>query len=307
MSEIEVVSVPAPGEAPQSKTEDTSTTNAEAKKDTVLEETEQKAASEKIDSDEIDTQDSDTEENESGDDEVSGAKPKKKSGFQRRIDKLNKKISAMAQELELQRMEALKQRAGGEKPVEAKPEKQSEGKPDKNDFESHDDYLEALADWKFEQRQERQRQESRESQVKSEFENKVSDLRKHSAEFSKTREDFNEVISDVDDVPMSLTVQNIILDAGAEGPALMYEIAKNRKEYERINALSPLAAAKEIGKIEARLQEAIKKPIEKKTTNTPTPITPIKAKGSAIEKPLGELDYEEYRKVRLEQMQKNRR
>ena len=59
------------------------------------------------------------------------------------------------------------------------------------------------------------------------------------------------------------------------GDDIAYYLGTNPKEAERISKLSPMLQVKEIGKLEATLQS---KPIEKRTTSAPPPITPMRTK-----------------------------
>jgi hypothetical protein len=61
------------------------------------------------------------------------------------------------------------------------------------------------------------------------------------------------------------------------GPDLAYWLGSNPKEADRISRLSPLAQAKEIGKIEAKLSND---PPVKRTTSAPAPISPVTARSS---------------------------
>ena len=45
----------------------------------------------------------------------------------------------------------------------------------------------------------------------------------------------------------SIAIQDIILNS-ENGPALMYELAKNKSDYERINRLNPILQLKRIRK-----------------------------------------------------------
>ena len=56
-----------------------------------------------------------------------------------------------------------------------------------------------------------------------------------------------------------------------------YYLGSNPKDAERISRMSPLAQAKEIGKIEAKLSS---NPPVKKTTSAPAPISPVTARSS---------------------------
>jgi hypothetical protein len=59
------------------------------------------------------------------------------------------------------------------------------------------------------------------------------------------------------------------------GPELAYYLGSNPKDAERISRMAPLAQAKEIGKIEAKL--AAEPPV-KRSTSAPTPISPVTAR-----------------------------
>ena len=61
------------------------------------------------------------------------------------------------------------------------------------------------------------------------------------------------------------------------GPELAYHLGANPKEAERISKLQPILQAKEIGKLEAKL--AADPPV-KKTSNAPSPISPVTARST---------------------------
>jgi hypothetical protein len=65
------------------------------------------------------------------------------------------------------------------------------------------------------------------------------------------------------------------IQASDNGPEVAYHLGANPREAERISRLSPIMQAKEIGKIEAQL--AANPPI-KKTSNAPSPISPVTAR-----------------------------
>lgn len=76
--------------------------------------------------------------------------------------------------------------------------------------------------------------------------------RERAVAFAKTVPDFRSVVTSADDVMIPPHVEECIV--GSEvGPALAYHLAKNPRTAERIAGLSPLAAAREIGKLEERL------------------------------------------------------
>jgi hypothetical protein len=103
---------------------------------------------------------------------------------------------------------------------------------------------------------------------------------------------------------MSVAVQELLVQS-ENGPELMYELAKNREAFERINKLTPLAAARELGKFEAQFKKANsnEKP-EKKITKAPPPIAPVGKRATAVKKDIydKDLSFADYERIREEQL-----
>ncbi len=229
---------------------------------------ETKSASEALEaSDEI-TDESDTSENdaesadaESDDDQDESLEAKedlkpKKNGAEKRIKKLVTERNTVREERDYWRQEALKRSGDTEKEPAAKtPPKQAasiEGKPTPDDFETHADYVDALADWKVEQKLKERDQREQETRVKTEYQKRTDSFRTQVKTFQETHDDFADVIEAVDDIPMSPIVQDIFLEA-ENGPELMYELAKDRKNYERICRMNSKDAAFAMGQFTARI------------------------------------------------------
>ncbi len=254
-------------------------------------------------------QDSDPEEKseevsgEESDDEESSIeeKPKKKSGFKRRIEKLSSRLAQREQELELLKQRYLDQ--SQPKPQEEVAKKVSEGKPNQNDFESYEDYVDALTEWKVEKKLSEEKAKAKEIEAKTLQEKKFQAHAERVKEFAKTRDDFDEVMEDLGDTRVSLAVEEIILESSV-GPAIIYELAKNKEELERINSLSPLSAARELGKLEAKLQsidasdDEPKKPLIK-TTKAPAPLKTLGKSSKSVVKDPDEMNFQEFKKWRL--------
>lgn len=240
------------------------------------------------------------DEEKDSDDEKSEDKPqKKKGGYKRRIDKLITRLSAADQEAQFWRQEALKKQGvqeKAEKPVEPL---RAEGKPKSDDFESHEAYVEALADWKVDQKLSAREQKAKESDLKTEQQKQVSAHVDRVQVFAKEHEDFNDLMESVNDIPMSITVQEVIL--GSEiGPELMYALAKEPEEYKKICKMPALQAARELGKIEARLSKnSSTETPELKTTKAPKPINPVGSKPSAAStKSPDQMSFQEFKRWR---------
>jgi hypothetical protein len=281
----------------------------------------QKKESPESDTEELEAKESDSEDESATDQDESKddgkEKPKKKGGFQRRIDKLNAARSAAQQEAEYWKRRALE---GSEAPkTEKKSDTQGsktasqEGKPNPDQFETHSEYVEALTDWKTEQKLQEREQRAEKSKLEQDQKQKLEGHSKRVQSFAEKTEDFFDVIEAVDDVPVSPTLSEVILSS-ENGPELMYELAKNRKEYERINSLGPIAAAREIGKLEhqiaARASSATeeKKTETKKITQAPKPIEPVGRSPGKVSRSLDDpdLSFTEYEKLRRDQMRRKR-
>jgi hypothetical protein len=130
---------------------------------------EQKVAanSESAESEEDEIDESDESDKDADDSDKS--KPKKKSGYQRRIDKLNARHKAAQDELEYWKSQALKT-GQAEPKQEQKVDRKADGKPNPESFETHSEYVEALTDWKLDQKEASRRAEEEKSKVLSEQE-----------------------------------------------------------------------------------------------------------------------------------------
>ena len=114
-------------------------------------------------------------------------------------------------------------------------------------------------------------------------------------------EDYSTVVFDKDLVLTQGMVETALLTDIAED--ILYYLGKNPDISAAIGEMSALRAAKEIGKIEARLVAEKKKPDEKKAdppapakklTQTPEPIDPVRSTG-AIDKDPSQMSAKEYR------------
>lgn len=96
------------------------------------------------------------------------------------------------------------------------------------------------------------------------------------------------------DFPMAAHVVHALTDAEDPG-ALLAHLAKNRADVERISKLSPMAAARELGKIEARLSAAPPAPVP---SNAPPPPRTLRGGGAVPRDPAQATSMEEYARLR---------
>lgn len=306
--DVEVVSQSSPEQAVTANSGLAESAKAEEQKSAPAE----KSASESLEASEAqeDATDAQAEAGEEDDDADSDesqskdGKPKKKNGFKKRIAKLNSKITESQRELEYWKAQAMK---GQGEPKAEKPQEQqaakkpgAEGKPDPDNFASYDEYLDAVVDWKSEQREKQKEVDRKADEAKAQEQAKVRAHVDRLEAFKKSHEDFQDLMEEIDDIPMSQYVQEAILDSD-NGPELMYELAKHREEYARICKLGPVAAARELGRFEARIAKSSDIKTEIKKTKAPPPIAPVGSKASASVKSLEDMDYDEFKRVRNEQ------
>ncbi len=224
---------------------------------------------------------------ETGDEESDGEHAKKKGGFQRRIDKL----SAEKRELEA-KLAALSAGKPAEKPAETAKADAGDGKPQLEKFDSYEDYVEALTEWKLERRDAAKAEQAKESASKAE----QAELAKSwNARQDATRakySDYDEVVGQ--EIPITGVMQQALLESD-HGAELAYWLGSNPKEAERIAQLGPVAAIKALAKIEDSLsaeQPAKPKP---RASSAPEPISPVGARGSVATKDPDKMSFQEYK------------
>jgi hypothetical protein len=231
-------------------------------------------------------------------------KPKKKGGFQKRIDKLNTKISATEQEKEYWRNEALRAQQNATKPEPTLDKPDTSSRPKADTFTTHDEYVEALTDWKLDQKLLAIENKQKENAVKSEVQTKVTKYQERVTEFQKSHDDWQDAIDSVSDIPLSITVREAIFSS-ENGPDIAYALSKDPTELKRVCALSPVKAAMELGKLEARFSKTTSKPSDKKTTKAPAPVNPVRTRGAVSNKSLYDADkmsQSEWNRLRDEQV-----
>jgi hypothetical protein len=264
---------------------------------------------------ETDTDDAEGDESEESgeaadaDEEAKEGKPKRKSGWQRRIDKLNARERAAQKEAEYWKRRALEGAGETQKdaPKDEKPKQDAQGKPKPDQYETHEEYVEALTDWKLEQRDKAREAKARETELQTAQQKLAQAHIERVQAFAKKVDDFEEVVEAASDIVVSPALREAVLqsDNSAE---LIYELAKNRAEFERINALSPLAAARALGAFESRIAASKakeeQKPEPKKQTLTPKPIAPVGGGKGAVAKSIDDpsLTQAEYEALRRKQM-----
>ena len=135
-------------------------------------------------------------------------------------------------------------------------------------FETTEAYTDALALQKAEELIAKREHAKRQSQVLESYHDLEEEAR-------SKYDDFEQVAYNP-----KLPITNVMAEAIQSsdiGPELAYHLGTNPKEADRISRLPPLAQAKEIGRIEAKLASD---PPVKRTSSAPAPISPVSARST---------------------------
>lgn len=230
---------------------------------------------------------------------------------QPRIDELTRKAREQERETAYWRGRAEAREA---KEAEAREAKAAE-KPTPEKFGTYDEYVEALTDWKADEKikanNETQKQESAKERTARERTERWTE-RSNAARATHT--DFDEVLNAASDVKLADFVCDA-LDESDKSAELLYRIAQDPSIADRLNAMTPRQAALELGRMEAKLLAPVSAenpdpdevpvdpkpaPPARKTTSAPPPVRPI-AKGNSTAVDLSKLRGDDYVKARVAQ------
>lgn len=201
-----------------------------------------------------------TEEAETEEEEA----PKKKTGSQRARERALK-AEARAEMLE----EQLRQAQAKTLPAVISPDG-----PKQEEFETHAEWVKASVRFEAARmiEEEKQKEQSKKWQEAD-------------AKFGQTKPDWDDAIEDLRDTVKTFTPKthpgfhalDMALSSSEMSSALKYHLGKNTSELDRLAAMDPIQAVKELGKLEARLSEPPKP--TKKPTQAPPPISPVVSSG----------------------------
>jgi len=203
------------------------------------------------------------DEHDSGD----TGKKQRRGGFQKKISRLQEENARLQAQLAQLATEPVK-------PAE---------KPKLDDFSTHEDFVEALSEFKAREVLKKDAQE-RESQSKQKLvENeRQAKVAKYEAGKEAAREkfaDYDEVVNSFDE-PTCPDLNYALLDSEI-GAELAYHLAQNPDLVDKFNKMHPATLYREFGKLEASY--ITKEPTvaaAKKVTNAPQPIKPLNSKTS---------------------------
>jgi hypothetical protein len=175
-------------------------------------------------------------------------------------------------------------------------------RPDPDSFSDYNDFVRADNDWAANRAVETKKaQWDREDVEKSNntaHQEKMVKLQGKIDEGFAKYDDFEEVAL-AETVPITPMIQEVL--AETENPAdVAYYLGKNRTECVGIGKMTPIAAARAIARIEAKLESENPAPNTNKTTSAPPPIKPV-GSSNTVKKDLEKMNQEEFEAERLAQ------
>lgn len=234
-----------------------------------------------------------------------GAEPEADDG-QPRDEKGKFKSPTQARMDELTRARREAEREAAYWRARANPEKapEPEVKPAVKDFESYEEYVEALTDWKAKAAA-AEILKSRDAETAQSAQQRAEQTKAET--FAARQEQAKASIADYDavvgaaDVPVAQHVAEAILES-EKGPELLYHLAKHPDLAERLSGMSVREADREIGRIEASLGSSKPAPLTKPASNAPAPMRPTgRNAATSVTNDPAKMSHEEYRAWRAKQ------
>lgn len=225
-----------------------------------------------------------------------------KNPVQPRIDELTRKVRENERETAYWRSRA---------EAAAAPAKEPPKKPTPDQFDDYGAYVEALTDFKADEKV-NTALDAREKAAteKQQAQTRVTTWNDRVIEARKTIPDYDTVMA-ASEVPIADFVLDELRDSEL-GPQLAYHLDRNPDVAEKLNTMNPRQAAREIGRLEAKLLSvsASPDPVEVpkgeppapkvKTTNAPPPVKPV-GQGRSTAVDLSKASMDDYVKQRTAQ------
>lgn len=229
-----------------------------------------------------------------------GEKPKPKGGFQRKIERLER---ALEYEREARQRQEYEYRMRWDQNGRAQPQQspqqqpqQPAGPPRQEQYETYEQYIDALTDHKLEQALAKRTAIERERRQQEAQQQRVSGWQQRVGQFKTTTADFDDAMDAVSHIPIPPVLEHALMSS-EDGPKLAYELARHPDMLETIVRLEPLAQLRALGKFEASLGTAPAQaaPPRRPVSQAPEPIRPVgqgAANGSTV--PLDQLPLRDY-------------
>lgn len=166
----------------------------------------------------------------------------------------------------------------------------NDGKPSREQYASDDAYVDALTDWKLDQRDKKQAGERQQQQAKALYDKTEAIYAQAEKIPGFDREEF-------ESLPLTSAVAQAIADSDV-APQLMAHFVTHPEDMSRIGGLSPARQAAEIGKLETKLSAA---PAKSSKAPDPTGDPGRVNKTSTVPNDPSKMSHEQFREWRKKQ------
>ena len=220
----------------------------------------------------------------------------KQEGERKQNPKLERRFSEITKQREEARKEAQQERearqalearlAALEKQGQPQKTNPVDEKPQPSQFSDAFEYAEALAEYTADQRIANMKREEAEAKQAEERQKVISQWTSKVKAAKASLPDFDEIVAS-SDVVVNDDIRDAILESDV-GPQILYHLAENDEIAKKITGLSPKAALREIGKLEARFEAKpeAEKPAPIVRSKAPAPIQPIRGGKNTPDVPL---------------------
>lgn len=219
--------------------------------------------------------------------------------------RLAKDRRSMEKQLRLELENEALRREAQQRQTQAQPETQTHeasGEPRPENFQTYEEYIEAVTDWKVEAKLEaklrslqEQSQERKQQAAQAEHEAKIAENLSKAAD---KYDDFHEVVSNPN-LQVTIAMRDAIGDSEIGGE-IAYYLGTHADEAASIAQMSPVQQIKAIDRLEAKLKAPAPAPEIKPVSQAPKPIEPVKGVKTGSVK-LETADMDEYLKQRRAQ------
>lgn len=236
---------------------------------------------------------------ETGEDEGEEPEPKRK---QRpgRSERLQARVDNLTDELQRanERVARLEGRAEVETPPPGRQQTQETERPQRDDFENDEAYVEALSEWKAARVVSQHLQHQNVAQNNEELKQAQQAVHKSWAdEFRRGKDVYDDFAETVDDMDIDDNLAFMVKYMGEGGADVAYYLANHPEEVATLETQLPGKQLLALGEIRGRLISAAKPP-GKKQTAAPNPPKTIGGKGGSPQKAPEDMSNEEFRAMR---------
>ena len=229
--------------------------------------------------------------------------PQKSKGVQKRIDELVKQREEERRRAD--RLEKMLERQLAWQQPQAQPKEEPAPEPTPEQFETYEQYVRASAKYEAEKAAARIAEDRFQKEMERRRTEEASRSTQDKIRIAKEKySDFEEVALDPT-LPITPSMAEAIMDSEFSAD-LAYHLGQNRSEAEKISRMSPIAAARALGKLEAKFEReatAIPIPLEpKRVSKAPEPVKPLATSADTPNKDPDKMSTEEWLRWRNTQL-----